>query len=547
MNVSLLNLIISSALHGPYLSVGASARGYGLMVKDGHFARFFNSFLYASSGLHLHLEASTFSHFQGSAIVLERDPYYVDCKAADGQQQNVFGYDWYPVVYDCTYQDCHGAGQGGAMIVGANWGAEVKRCSFFNCSATEKGGALFVRGGSGDWISKAGDDKLESNPLIVESCCFVKCWVESETPSVQGQAVCSLAHFTKVFQDSFFDCGAGEEGEGYVWYMGANRIRSSNVNVSNTVDTPNIGAFNIMYIQTILDIQYHCVYGLNSKNVYSLTMDSKAGNDARQFHFIDVIDQKLSSGGAVFMVYSESSEQIDVSLANVNVFGISGEDIKFDNRQRDSVTVSVQDCWSDHQWGREDITFTETQKTNTFEVDGDQYCIFPPRETEIVSSEEELMDSPSSEYSDIDDMTSFEPSSELDTDEIDTSDATPGASEEEKDTSEEDPANTDDDSNIKPDDKKLDDGAIAGIVIGVLVVVAVIVILIVFLVLRRRAGSDSFATSDPTVQHEMDSETSQTITATEDLVVPSMAVPPTTGLFGTEMSDPFDRSIEEDA
>lgn len=358
-----------------------------------------------------------------------------------------------------------------------------------------------------------------------------------------------------MFQDSFFDCGASEEGEGYVWYMGVNRIKSSNVNVSNTVDTPNIGAFNLMYIQTIVDIQYHCVYGLNSKNVYSLRIASEAvkeGND-RKFDFIDVIDQKLSSGGAVFMVYSEYDKEIDLLVSNVNVFGISGEDIKFDKTQQDtpngqgSVTVSVQNCYSDHQWNRDGITFTETQQTNAFDVDGDQYCIFPPQETESVSSEEELLDSPSSEYSEIDDMTTFESSGELDTDEIDTSDETSGASEEEKDTSEEEPANTDDDSNIKPDDKKLDDGVIAGIVIGVLVVVAVIVILIVFLVLRRRASSDSSATSDPTVQHEMDSETSQTITATEDLMVPSMAAPPTTGLFGTEMSDPFDRSIEEDA
>lgn len=84
------------------------------------------------------------------------------------------------------------------MIVGANWGAEVKRCSFFNGSATEKGGALFVRGGNNDWISKANNEGVETNPLIVESCCFVKCWVESEAQNVQGQAVCSLAHFTSV-------------------------------------------------------------------------------------------------------------------------------------------------------------------------------------------------------------------------------------------------------------------------------------------------------------------------------------------------------------
>ena len=336
-----------------------------------------------------------------------------------------------------------------------------------------------------------------------------------------------------------------------IGYMEVNRATSSRVNVSNTEEFQNVGAFSMIWQQSIMDISYHCIYGLVCENLYFVMIASEAtitDENIRKFAFIDIMDQKMiGESPIIFSFMSEYRGEQDkpdmsVALENVNIFGLMGTAVQLFARIEDpnlpdiKFEVHVSGCKTDYtRWSDVQGMEQATRQTHTFDSSNEQYCIFPPTEAEIVYTSES--DMPSDE-------------SELPTDSETGNEETDSATEEFTSDDDEggpepgDSSTTSGESDAKKENP-LSNGAIAGIVIGVIVVLAIIAVVVVLLLLRRRKqGRESEDNSDATVEHEFDSENTVTTTATIEGLSVTESLAPSTGVF-EDMSDPFDRSFEE--
>ena len=507
MNISLACLAVAHVLSGPYLAMAPMSQRSTLSIGSSRFASFFSHCLFSSAALRLNVQRSVFSHFQSSAISLSREDFTGEPGRVDRQQ----GSGTEPATFtECRFDGCSDPNYGGAIFT-RGYLVSIDSCGFFDCTAGKNGGAIAAAAATGsteaetgwDWIGTWGN--LETLPGIeINKTCFSQCFVtgdKSGTNENDKLGFVLYAHATQMgmFDFSAIDCSRSGAQHASVFFAWSNDVltKHGNLSIGSEFVGEDVSAFRVMYAGykqsdkyhpgsytgiPAVNHNYHHTDGFKSTNVYWAHL--KEGLCSHVLDYIDVTNTQLNDGGAIFYAYWDDPKDTSgnqLQVKNCNVFKVTGQNTKLHGRSDEiSIQLLLANCKTDVEaWAVEgQVVVTQNYTPNELVMENEQYCILP----------DPASDSSYDAYS---------------------SDSGDSGS---------DPDNTEDDPDAGAgtgnNDRPLDPGAIAGIVIGILLLIALIILLIFFLIWRRKRTSSSENSKEEN-ENEMVAETTTTQTGAD--------------------------------